>query len=52
VTGTEKQSALEGILMKYSSTFFNDGLEQIKTNIAITRVYKISIQSITGKARK
>ncbi len=52
VTGNEKQSALEGILKKYSSPFFNEGLEYIKTNIAKTRVYKIIIQSITGKARE
>jgi len=52
VTGSEKQSALEGIVKKYSSPFFNQGLEYIKTNIATTRVYKIIIQSITGKARK
>jgi nitroimidazol reductase NimA-like FMN-containing flavoprotein (pyridoxamine 5'-phosphate oxidase superfamily) len=52
VTGSEKQFALEGIIKKYSSAFFSKGLEQIKTNIAKTRVYKIVIQSITGKARK
>jgi uncharacterized protein len=52
VTGTEKQLALEGILKKYSSPFFNDGLEYIKNHISKMRVYKILIQSITGKARK
>jgi uncharacterized protein len=51
-TGTEKQLALEGFLKKYSSAFFNEGLEYIKTHILKMRVYKISIQSITGKARK
>ena len=52
VTGDEKQSALEGILKKYSSQFFSEGLEYIKANMATARVYKIVIQSITGKARK
>jgi nitroimidazol reductase NimA-like FMN-containing flavoprotein (pyridoxamine 5'-phosphate oxidase superfamily) len=52
VIGTEKQSALEGILKKYSSPFFNKGLEYIKIHIGKMRVYKILIQSITGKARK
>jgi len=52
VTGTEKQSALEGILKKYSLPFFNEGLEYIKTHISKMRVYKILIQSITGKACK
>ena len=52
VTGDEKQSALEGIVKKYSSQFMNDGLEYIKANKASTKVYKIVIQSITGKARR
>lgn len=52
VTGSETQSALEGILKKYSSPFLKEGLEYIKTNTATTRVYKIIIRSITGKARK
>ncbi|MFZ1080607.1 MAG: pyridoxamine 5'-phosphate oxidase family protein [Candidatus Kryptoniota bacterium] len=52
VTGSEKQSALESMIQKYSPHFYNEGLEYIKTNIAKTRVYKITIQSITGKARR
>lgn len=52
VIGSEKQSALEGILKKYSSSFLDQGLEYIKTTIATTRVYRINIQSITGKACK
>ena len=52
VTGGEKQSALEGILKKYASRFLTEGLEYIKANTATTRVYKIVIQSITGKARR
>lgn len=52
VTGSEKQSALEGIVKKYSGHFFAEGLEYIKANTATTRVYKIVIRSITGKARR
>ncbi len=52
VMGSEKQSALEGILKKYSSQFLTEGLEHIKANTAATRVYKIVIQSMTGKARR
>ncbi len=52
VTGSEKQIALEGILKKYSSQFFSDGLEYIKGKVEMARVYKIIIQSITGKARR
>jgi nitroimidazol reductase NimA-like FMN-containing flavoprotein (pyridoxamine 5'-phosphate oxidase superfamily) len=52
VTESEKQSALEGIVKKYSSPFFHEGLEYIKTHIAKTKIYKIVIQSITGKSRK
>jgi uncharacterized protein len=50
VTGNEKQSALEGIVKKYSSQFLNEGLEYIKANTASAKVYKIVIQSTTGKA--
>lgn len=52
VTGDEKQGALEGMIRKYSSPFFNKGLEYIRTNIERTRVYKIVIHSVTGKSRK
>ena len=52
VAGGEKQSSLEGMLKKYSSQFFSEGLEYIKANTASARVYKIVIQSITGKARR
>ena len=52
VKGSEKQSALEGILKKYSSQFFSKGLEYIKANATSTKVYKIVIQSITGKAHR
>jgi hypothetical protein len=52
VTGSEKLSALEGMVKKYSSHFIPEGLEYIKVNASVARVYKIVIQSITGKARR
>ena len=52
VTGSEKQCALEGIVKKYSSHFIPEGLEYIKANAAAARVYKVVIQSMTGKARR
>jgi nitroimidazol reductase NimA-like FMN-containing flavoprotein (pyridoxamine 5'-phosphate oxidase superfamily) len=48
----EKQSALEGIVRKYSSDFFSDGLQYIEKLKDKTRVFKISIESNSGKARK
>jgi nitroimidazol reductase NimA-like FMN-containing flavoprotein (pyridoxamine 5'-phosphate oxidase superfamily) len=52
VTGREKQNALECMLKKYSQTYFNEGLEVIKANIDRARVYKIIIQTTTGKASR
>ena len=50
VTGNEKHQALEGLLKKYSQPFISQGLEMIKTNSRKTRVFKINIHSISGKA--
>jgi len=50
--GEEKQSALEGLVNKYSQDFVSQGLEYIKKLKDKTRVFKISIESISGKARK
>ena len=50
--GEEKQTALEGIVNKYSKEFFSDGLKQIDRFKDKTRVFKISIEAISGKARK
>lgn len=47
-----KQIALEGILKKYSSNYFEKGLEYIETLKAKTRVFKISILHVSGKARR
>jgi len=50
--GKEKQSALEGIVRKYSSEFMSDGLQYIDRQFDKTRVFKISIEAISGKARR
>lgn len=51
-SGEEKQSALEGLIHKYSEGFITEGLEYIEKLKDQTRVFKISIESISGKARK
>jgi len=50
--GQEKQMALEGLLHKYSDDFFSEGLGYIEKLGDKARVFKISIESISGKARK
>ena len=50
--GEEKQLALEGIIHKYSEPFASEGLQYIEKLKDKTRVFKISIESISGKARK
>lgn len=50
--GEEKQSALEGLIHKYSEDFFSQGLEYIEKLRDKAKVFKISIDSISGKARK
>ncbi len=47
-----KQIALEGLLHKYSSEFFDKGLKYIEGLKEKTRVFKIAIAELTGKARK
>ena len=51
-SGEEKQLALEGLIKKYSENFISEGLEYIEKLRDKTRVFKISIESISGKARK
>ncbi|MEJ2429072.1 MAG: pyridoxamine 5'-phosphate oxidase family protein [Deltaproteobacteria bacterium] len=48
----EKQMALEGLLLKYSRNHYSAGLEYIQSNFEKTRVFKISIETVTGKSRK
>jgi hypothetical protein len=52
VFNVNKQIALEGLLKKYSSNYFNKGLEYIETLKEKTRVFKIYIIHLSGKARK
>ena len=47
-----KQIALEGLLHKYSPEFFDKGIKYIESLIEKTRVFKITINTLTGKARK
>jgi uncharacterized protein len=48
----DKQIALEGLLKKYSSNYFEKGLEYIEILKAKTRVFKICIIHVSGKARR
>ena len=48
----DKQIALEGLLHKYSPDFFDKGLKYIEALREKTRVFKITINSLSGKARK
>jgi len=52
ISGEEKQSALEGLIHKYSADFVAEGVKYIEKLIDKTRVFKISIESISGKARR
>lgn len=47
-----KQIALEGLLHKYSPEFFDKGIKYIESLRKKTRVFKIAINKLTGKARK
>lgn len=47
-----KQIALEGLLHKYSPDYFDKGLKYIEALREKTRVFKITINSLSGKARK
>ena len=50
--GEEKRLALEGLIGKYSGKFVSEGLKYIDKLKDKARVFKISIESISGKARK
>ena len=47
----EKQAALEALVQKYSPDFLPEGKEYIQKLTGRTRVFKIKIESISGKAR-
>ncbi|MBW6464300.1 MAG: pyridoxamine 5'-phosphate oxidase family protein [Firmicutes bacterium] len=48
----EKQLALEGLLAKYSAAYRLEGLDYIRAKGERTRVFRIGIDSICGKARR
>ena len=48
----EKQLALEGLLAKYSAEYRLEGLKYIEAKGKRTRVFRIDIDSICGKARR
>lgn len=48
----EKQQALEGLLLKYSHNFLQEGRQYIDAMAAKTRVFKLSLQTLSGKSRK
>lgn len=48
----EKQKGLEGLLHKYSSGFFEKGQKYIDGLGEKTRVFRITVDSLCGKARR
>ena len=48
----EKQRALEGLVCKYSPVFMDQGKKYIEALGEKTRVFKIIITNLSGKARK
>jgi len=48
----KKQLALEGLLAKYSTEYRLEGLKYIGAKGERTRVFRIGIDSICGKARR
>ena len=47
----DKQMAMEGLLHKYSPEFFDKGIKYIEGLREKTRVFKVTINKLTGKAR-
>ena len=52
VSGDEKQRALEGLAAKYSPGLEEAGLRYIAAQGPRTRVFKVAIEAISGKARR
>lgn len=52
VFNDEKQLALESLIKKYSSQFVSEGIDYIKRVGPETTVYRITIESVTGKASR
>jgi hypothetical protein len=51
LTGDEKHAGLTEILKKYSPDFMGKGERYIESDIEKTRVFKIEIEALSGKAR-
>ncbi len=52
VTNDEKHNGILELLKKYSSGFIEEGLRYMESTGGKIRVYKIVVESITGKARR
>ncbi len=52
VFAEEKQQALEGLLARYSAGFHSEGLSYIAAEWEHTRVFRVKIDAICGKARR
>ncbi len=50
LSGDEKRIALEAIVAKYSKDYIKEGFEYIKNSIDETKLFKIAIEHMTGKA--
>ncbi|AEE97156.1 pyridoxamine 5'-phosphate oxidase family protein [Mahella australiensis] len=48
----EKENALLELVQKYSKAFIEEGIKYIEKNSINTKVIKISIEHMTGKARR
>ncbi len=48
----EKETALVELIQKYSNEFYEKGVEYIKRSKSETKVMKITVEHISGKARK
>jgi uncharacterized protein len=52
VLGAERQSALLWLLEKYSPDFIEEGKQYIELKDKVTKVFRIEINHISGKARR
>ena len=52
VFASDKQTALEALVRKYSPQFVDKGLKYIDAMTQKARVFRISMNSVSGKARK
>ena len=52
VNGAERHDALLWLLEKYCSDFIEEGKQYIEQKNKITKVFKIEIDQVSGKARR